>query len=160
MLQLGSTGGTHPLHVCFPELFSNIRKTIVIIPFLAGMALYHFTLGMWLPAQTIYRHCNCGTDLFPLLSWGSCVCGKKLHPPLLIAFLEVLPHLALVVSYLMRILAKTQCCAVCNCKQCTISTPTLPLHINEPKFKALLLSAYIYSMAAFVCAEILSLLNM
>ena len=63
------------------------------------------------------------------------------HPSLLIAFLEVLPHLPLIVSYLMSVLVETQCCAVHNGKQCTISTPTLLLHINEPKFKELLLSA-------------------
>ena len=26
-----------------------------MMPLLAGKALYHFTLSMWLPAQTIYR---------------------------------------------------------------------------------------------------------
>ena len=64
--------------------------------------------------------------------------GNKLHPSLLLAFLEVLPHLSLIISYLMRDLVETQCCGAHNGKQCTISTPTLPLHMSEPKFKALL----------------------
>ena len=110
------------------------------VPLLAGVALYHFTLSIRLPAQTIYRYRNCSysTDLFPLHSWGSFAFGNKLHPSLLIAFLEVLPHLPLIVSYLMRDLVEKQCRVVCNGKQCTISTPTLPLHMNEPKFKVLL----------------------
>ena len=62
--------------------------------------------------------------------------GNKLYHYLLIAFLEVLPHLSLIISYLMRDLVETQCCAVRNGKQCTISTPTLPLHMNEPSFAA------------------------
>ena len=41
----------------------------------------------------------------------------------------------------MWILFKTQCCVVCDGKECTIRAATLPLHIDEPKFKALLLSA-------------------
>ena len=134
-----ATGVTNPLHACFLELLSNIRDAIIMIPLLAGVALYHFTLSMRLPAQTRYRYCNCSTDLLPLHPWGNCVLGKNLHPSPLIAFLEVLPHLPLIVSYLMRM--ETQSCAVHNGKQSTISTPTLPLHINELKLKALLLSA-------------------
>ena len=52
---------TNPLHACFPELLSNIRDAIIMILLLA---LYHFTLSMWLPAQTIYS--NCSKNLLPL----------------------------------------------------------------------------------------------
>ena len=83
-----------------------------MIPLLAGMALYHFTLSMRLPdKQYTGTVTNCSTDLLSLHPWGSCVSEKNLHPSLLIAFLEVLPHLPLIISYLMRILVKTQCCA-------------------------------------------------
>ena len=41
-----------------------------MMPLLAGKALYHFTLSMWLPAQTIYR-------LVASSSLGQlCVCDK------------------------------------------------------------------------------------
>ena len=71
--------------------------------------------------------------------------------------LQVLPHLSLIISYLMRDLVETQCCAVRNGKQCTISTPTLPLHTNEPKFKALLCA---HSMTAICFCRDFCLLNM
>jgi len=75
------------------------------MPLLAGMALYHFTLSIRLSAQTICRYCSCSTDLLSLHPWGSCVFGKKLHPSLLISFLELLPYLPLIVLHLKKKIA-------------------------------------------------------
>ena len=88
---VAATGVGNPLPACFPELLSHIRSAIIMMPLLAGKALYHFTLSMWLPAQTIYR-------LVDSSSLGQLCVGEKLHPSLLIAFLEVLPHLPLIIS--------------------------------------------------------------
>ena len=102
------------------------------------MALYHFAYAVACTNNIQVLVAVASTELLPVHSWGSCVFGNKLYPSLLIAFLEVLPHLSLIISYLMTDLVETQCCAVRNGTQCTISTPTLLLHMNEPKFKALL----------------------
>ena len=71
------TGVGKPFPACFPELLSHIRGAIIMMPLLAGTALYRFTLSMRLPAQTIYRYhsTESSTDLLPLHPWGSCVWG-------------------------------------------------------------------------------------
>ena len=51
---------------------------MIMIPLLAGMALYHFALSIRLPAQTINRYRSCSTDLLSILFiLGVVVCGGK-----------------------------------------------------------------------------------
>ena len=124
---VAATGVGNPLPACFPELLSHIRSAIIMMPLLAGKALYHFTLSMWLPAQTVYR-------LVASSSLGQLCVGEKLHPSLLIALLDrVLPHLPLIVSNLMRVLVhgNTELCCL-QWQTMHNQHSTLELHINEP----------------------------
>ena len=129
-----ATGVGNPLPACFPELLSHIRSAIIMIPLLAGKALYHFTLSMWLPAQTIYR-------LVASSSLGQLCVGDKVasfSPDSITGSAATSASDCIVFDESLggRKHSAVLCCS--QWQRMHNQHSTLQLHINEPKFKALL----------------------
>ena len=101
-----TTSLTNPFHACPPELPTDVGQALVVIPFLAAMALDHLLAKEYLAAQTVYSHHNRRTDTLSVHPWSSLL-REQLHCSFLITFCEMLPHLCLIVTYKVWIFMQT-----------------------------------------------------
>ena len=67
---------TNPFCACIPELSSDVRHAVVMVPLLTATTLDHVTWHVRLPAHAVYSYRNCSAYALPLCPWGDLVLGK------------------------------------------------------------------------------------